>query len=87
MKKNKDNPHVSFETCNLRHEGINKRFDGLDGKMNEIIKILTGSGEIDEMGLVGEVRDIKRDRKWIYTILTIFGIPLIFLIVQFVLKG
>ena len=79
MKK-KDNPYVSAETCSLRHQG-------LDSKINEIIKILKGTGELDNMGLLGEIRDIKRDRKWIYILLTVIGIPIVFLLIEYVLRG
>ena len=85
--KKRDNPDVSIQTCNMRHENLNSNIGSLNSNMNEVIKILRGTGEIDDTGLVGAVRDIRRDRKWIYALLTLLGIPTIFLIINFFMKG
>lgn len=78
MKKKKDNPYVSFETCNARHIAV-------DGKLTEILCTLRGNPDASgDLGIMGDVRDIKRDKKWVYALLTLIGIPVLFLIVKFV---
>jgi len=78
MKK-KDNPYVSIETCNLRYNNLN-------ANLNKILEILRGDEKVN-FGLIGDIRDIKRDRKWIYILLTVIGVPIIFLLIEYVLRG
>lgn len=87
MSGKRDNPSISVnpvtvEACNIRHQS-------LDSKIEEILSILKGNSKDinDAGGLVGSFRDLKRDRKWIYIIITVLGIPLTLLIVNFLMKG
>ena len=82
MSKHKDNPYVSLETCNFRHTEIGSKID-------EILWILKGDPKNpnDGGGLVGSFRDSKRDRKWVYALLTMIGIPMFFLLIKYFFFG
>jgi hypothetical protein len=77
----KQNPFVHMEFCDVRHMEVNKKLD-------QILFAVKGNPSVPEdMGMMGDLRDIKRDKKWIYAMLTIIGAPTIFLIIQFLLKA
>jgi hypothetical protein len=77
----KQNPFVHMGFCDARHIAV-------DRKLDLVLYAIKGNPEIPEdLGMMGELRDIKRDRKWIYAVLTMIGVPIIFLIIQFILKG
>lgn len=81
-RKNSNPGFVTINACETRHTEIGAKID-------EILKILRGNpgNDPDSMGLLGDIRDMKRDRKWIYALLTIIGIPTLFLLVQYVMSG
>ena len=73
--------YVSAKACELRHASV-------DDKLNEIITILKGSSKNPgDLGLMGEIRDIKRDRKWIYGLITIIAIPSFSYIIKILVGG
>jgi hypothetical protein len=77
----KQNPFVHLEFCDARYIEVNKKLD-------QVLNTLKGNPNVPEdMGMMGDLRDIKRDRKWIYALLITIGIPTIFLIVNFLMKG
>jgi len=77
----KQNPFVHLEFCDARHTQVNTKLD-------EILWVLKGDPKnTKDGGIIGEMRDQRRDRKWIYAILTMIGIPIIFLLIEFFLKG
>ena len=80
MAKKKDCPYVTVSSCNKTHTA-------LDQKVTEILWGFKGNpGEPGDLGMAGDIRDIKRDKKWIYAILTLVCIPVVFLLVEFFLK-
>jgi len=74
--KPKDNPYVTLETCNIRYNAIDK-------KVTEILWALKGNPNVPEdLGIMGQLRDIKRDRKWIYALITCIAIPVALLVIK-----
>jgi len=77
----KQNPFVHLEFCDARHIEVNKKLD-------QILFAVKGNPNTPEdMGMMGTLRDIKRDKKWIYALLVTIGVPTIFLIINFLVKG
>lgn len=77
----KQNPFVHLEFCNTRHLS-------LDNKMNEILWILKGDPKNPkDGGIIGEMRDQRRDRRWIYALITIIGVPTLFLFIKWLISG
>lgn len=81
-RKKKGNPSfVTLKMCNKRHSQLDK-------KVTDILYILKGKpNQHDDLGLLGDIRDIKRDRKWIYVIVTILGVPSLILLLSWLLGG
>lgn len=71
--RKKKNPNfVTLKICNQRHLELSK-------SITEILHILKGDpNKFDDLGLLGAIRDIKRDRKWIYALITLIGLPILF---------
>jgi hypothetical protein len=81
LDPSKQNPFVHLEFCNARHMATNVKLD-------QILFAVKGNPNVPEdLGMMGDLRDIKRDRKWIYALLTILGVPTIFLVINFLIKG
>lgn len=80
MAKKRGNPgYVTNAACRARYGKV-------DMKMTEILHTLTGNPkDHNDLGLVGDVRDIKRDRKWIYALITLIGVPTMFLLIKYLL--
>ena len=77
----KQNPFVHLEFCDARHLEVNKKLD-------QVLFTLKGNPNIPEdLGMMGQLRDIKRDRKWIYALLTMIGIPVFFLMIKYFFFG
>ena len=80
-KKNNPNPYVSHSVCSAR-------YGKLDSKITEILHTLTGNPrDHEDLGLVGEVRDIKRDRRWILGLITLIGIPVFLFLIKYLFFG
>jgi len=77
--KKKDNPHVSIGTCNARHANV-------DANLNKILEVLRGD-EKTNYGIIGDLRDIKRDKRWTYAIIISFIIPVVFLLINYAMRG
>lgn len=68
---------VSVNACNIRHQTLDKN-------ISEILNILKGNSDVPgDMGLMGDIRDIKRDKKWTYALLTIIGIPVLLMVIRY----
>ena len=81
--KNKDNPYVSLATCDLRTKAIGDRVEQVISKIDILTNLVRGNPAVPEdMGLCGDIRDIKRDRKWIYGIITVIVIPILYLLLK-----
>jgi len=79
MTKRKDNPgYVTLEMCT-------QKYTKLDDKITEILHLLKGNPDksSEDLGLLGDIRDIKRDRKWIYGLIVI-GIPIFVAVLTFI---
>lgn len=83
-RKGKNNPYVTLETFTTRHEMLLNKIDRNATKVTEILWLLKGNPNAPgDMGIMGEIRDIKRDRKWFYALLTLIGLPLFFFLIKY----
>lgn len=72
---------VTIPNCDFRHGQIN-------AKMDEILWVLKGDPkDPKDGGIIGEMRDQRRDKRWIYAFLTLIGIPSLFLFIKWILTG
>lgn len=76
-KKNPNNPHVTISLCN-------ERYGLLDTKITEILYLLKGNPRSHkDLGIMGELQNIQRDKRWVYGLITLIGIPVFFLLLQY----
>jgi len=81
MEKKKHNPgFVTTSVCNAR-------YNKLDTKVTEILYAVKGNPNVPgDLGLAGDVRDVKRDKKWTYALITFVALPTLFLLLNYLLK-
>lgn len=77
----KQNPFVHLEFCDVRHMEVNKKLDQI------LFAVKGNPDKPEDMGMMGTLRDIQRDRKWIYALLITIGVPTVFLIANFLIRG